>query len=128
MGKRENLSFRKGDLLAVALVLGLAVLVGLLFLLGDRTQEGTMVQIYQDGALIKELPLSQNQTVALSGAYQCTVTIQDGKVAITDSNCPGEDCVHTGWIESPGRSIVCIPNRVEVRVKGGSDVDFVVGG
>ncbi len=113
--------------MAIILVVALALMVALLFLPGSGSKQGTMVQIYQNGVLTEELPLSQDRTLELSGDYHCIVTVKDGKVAITDSDCPGEDCVHTGWIESPGRSIVCIPNRVEVRVTGGSDVDFVVG-
>ena len=49
-------------------------------------------------------------------------------IAITGSDCPGEDCVHSGWIKASGRSIVCLPNKVEIRIVGQSDdVDFVVG-
>lgn len=127
MGKNQRLSFQKGDFLAIILVAALALAVALLFLPGTGGKQGTMVQIYRNGVLTEELTLSQDRTLELSGDYHCTVTVKDGKVAITDSDCPGEDCVHTGWIESPGRSIVCIPNRVEVRVTGSGDVDFVVG-
>jgi len=46
---------------------------------------------------------------------------------IAESTCPGNDCVHSGKIHSAGRSIVCLPNRVEIRITGESDVDYVVG-
>ena len=39
-----------------------------------------------------------------------------------------EDCVGCGWSNATGRSIVCLPNGLEIRiVSGQSDVDFVVG-
>ena len=56
-----------------------------------------------------------------------TVVIRDGRAAILESDCPGGDCIHSGWISQPGRSIVCLPNRVELRIAGQGDVDFVVG-
>ena len=62
----------------------------------------------------------------IGGAYINRVEVRDGRIAIVDSDCPGEDCVHSGWISRPGRSIVCLPNRLEIRVTGTSDVDFVV--
>ena len=64
----------------------------------------------------------------ITGTYSNTITVEEGKIAITASDCPGEDCVHSGAIHTSGRSIVCLPNGVEVRVVSAqSDVDFVVG-
>ena len=118
--------FRKTDILAIALVVVMAVLVALLFLPGKTP--GGQVQIYRDGRLIQTLSLQKDQQVRVSGAYENTVTVRDGKVAVTASDCPGEDCVGCGWIEVAGRSIVCLPNGVEVRVvEATGDVDMVVG-
>ena len=82
--------------------------------------------IYQDGSLIRELSLGTDTEVVIEGDYKNVVTIKDGKAAITRSDCPGTDCVHSGWIHEAGRSIVCLPNRVELRIEGVSEVDFVV--
>ena len=124
---KSRLTFRKGDLLAIVLVLLLAAAVALLFLPHHGTAENTMVQIFQDGKLVQELSLQSDQSILITGEYENTVVIRDGKAAIAQSNCPGEDCVHSGWISSPGRSVVCLPNRVEIRITGSSEVDFVVG-
>ena len=87
-----------------------------------------VAEIYLDGERIETLDLNKDQKVSIDGNYHNTVTVSGGKVAITASDCPGEDCVHSGAITAPGRSIVCLPNGVEVRVVGQSaDVDFVVG-
>ena len=122
----KQLRFQKGDILAVVMVILLAVVVFLCFLKPQSAP--ATVEVYQDGNLVKTLPLEADQTFIVEGNYTNTVTVQDGKVAITQSNCPGEDCVHSGWVRSVGRSIVCLPNAVEVRVTGrAGDVDFVVG-
>ena len=122
-----RLTFRKGDLLAIALVAVLAA--GLLAAFFPRSPSDSqgVVQVYQDGQLIRELSLSQDEIFQISGDYSNTVEISGGKVAIVETNCPGGDCAHSGWISTPGRSIVCLPNRVEIRVTGAADVDFVVG-
>lgn len=121
-----RLSFCRADLLAIGLVAALAVLVAVCFL--PEQVPAAMVQVYQDGALVWTLPLDEDQELELSGAYHNTVTIRDGKVAVTASDCPGADCVGCGWIGSAGRSIVCLPNGVEIRVVAQeSDVDIVVG-
>lgn len=120
-------SFQKGDLLAVAAVLVLAV-VTFLFFLPRSSSTPAVAQIYQNGALLMTVPLDQPQEFPVEGEYCNTITVRDGKIAITASDCPGLDCVHSGAIHSPGRSLVCLPNALEIRVvTGQSDVDFVVG-
>lgn len=123
----KRLRFQKGDILAILLVLVLAVVVALLFIPRKIAGEAT-VEIYQNGTLLRTLPLSEENVFFVEGEYINTVTIENGEVSITASNCPGEDCVHSGEIHTSGRSIVCLPNGVEVRVVNAeSDVDFVVG-
>lgn len=127
MNTQNRLRFQKGDILAIALVVVLAVVTVFCFLPKENTA-ACEVQIYQNGQLLKTMDLTGKQELVVTDKYSNTITVADGKVAITASDCPGEDCVHSGVISAPGRSIVCLPNGVEVRVAGkASDVDFVVG-
>lgn len=122
-----KLNFQKGDILAVIIVLLITVCIGLAFVPFLGESQDAVVQIWQDGRLMKELPLDENRSIEVAKEYHNVITIKDGKVSVTESNCPGEDCVHSGWIGTVGRSIVCLPNRVEVRIVGSQDdVDFVV--
>lgn len=127
MTKQEHLHFRKGDFLAVVIVVLLALLVAVCFLPKDSS-DAVVAEVYRDGELVKTLSLAEDTSLVITGAYSNTITVEEGKIAITASDCPGEDCVHSGAIHSSGRSIVCLPNGVEVRVVNcQSDVDFVVG-
>lgn len=125
MDKTARLSFRRGDFAAIGLVIVLIVLCAALFF--PRGENAAReVQVYLDGKLTHTYPLHEDRTITLTGAYTNEIEIRDLSVRISKSNCPGEDCVHTGWISSAGRSIVCLPNRVEIRITGESQVDFVV--
>lgn len=127
MAKPEHLRFRKGDLLAIALVLILAVAVTVTYLPKDHSGP-VKAEVYHRGELVKTLTLDADIQFEIVGKYTNLIAVCDGKIGITESNCPGEDCVHSGTIKAPGRSIVCLPNEVEIRVVSGqSDVDFVVG-
>ena len=125
MDKELRLTFRKGDLIAAVLVAAVAVMTLIAFLPGGGTEKST-VQVFRDGQLIRECALDENAVFQISGEYENTVTVENGRVSITDSDCPGRDCVHSGWISAAGRSVVCLPNRVEIRVTGEADVDFTV--
>jgi len=120
-----QLRFQKWDIAVIAAVVLAAVLVFVAFF---PKSDGARVEVYMDGRLVDTLPLDGQLVRQYVGAYTNTVTVSDGKVAVTESDCPGGDCMHTGSISSAGRSIVCLPNGLELRVVGvESDVDFVVG-
>ena len=122
-----HLRFQKWDIAVIAGVALLAVLMFSLFL-PQKDATGAYAEVYRDGELVKTVTLSQDQTFVVDGKYCNTITVRDGEIAVTASDCPGADCVHCGWISGTGRSIVCLPNGLEIRVIGGNgDVDFVVG-
>ena len=127
MAEPDKLRFRRGDWLAVAVVAMLAVAVLLCFL-PDRNAPAAYAQIYLNGELIKTVALQEDQTFLVEDRYSNQITVTGGKIAFSDSDCPGRDCVHSGSIDSTGRSLVCLPNGVEIRVVAAeTDVDFVVG-
>ena len=123
----ENVKMRFGkwDVFPVVAVVALAVAVFLLFLPGNAPADH--VEIYQNGVLVETISLTEDTAFEIQGEYKNVITIRDGKVAITESSCPGGDCAACGWRETAG-SIVCLPNGVEVRVIASDhDVDIVVG-
>ena len=127
VAKQNFLQFRKGDILAIVMVALLAAIVAVCFIPKDSSLP-VQAEIYQEGELLKTVALDEDTSFAVIGKYTNVITVKNGRIAITASDCPGEDCVHSGAIRSSGRSIVCLPNGVEVRVVNAqSDVDFVVG-
>ena len=127
MANQNFLRFRKGDVLAIAAVVLLAIIVAVSFI--PKTGGGAVeAELYQDGKRIKTLSLEEETTFEISGKYTNRITVQNGEIFFVSSDCPGEDCVHSGAIHSAGRSLVCLPNGVEIRIiTQNSDVDFVVG-
>ena len=129
--ERENkirLSFCKGDVVVISFVIMLAILIGVVFWMKTGTEQGNVVVVYQEGEKIQEIPLDKDTEVLIENNYTNKLIVRDKKVAIVESDCPGMDCVHSGWISGKGRSLVCLPNRVEIRIEGDidSEVDFIV--
>lgn len=124
---RMKLKFQKWDIAAIGAVVLLAMLVFALFLpQGDPS--AAYAEIYQNGKLVRRVSLTEDCEFTVAGEYSNTVAVKDGKIAVIASDCPGEDCVHCGWAAESGRSIVCLPNGLEIRILSASDdVDFVVG-
>lgn len=120
---------RWGDLLVVAVVV---LLAGLSLAAWLHRASGTpeTVQVWQNGTLIREVPLWSDVEFTVEGDYTNTVRVEYGRVAVVESDCPTQVCVHTGWCRYTGQTIVCLPNGVEIRLVGGDsgpDIDAVTG-
>lgn len=125
MDKNRRLSFCRGDWIAVGIVVFLIVLSAILFF--PRTKRaGGSAEVYMDGKKIHTLSLSEDAEVTVTGEYTNVISVRDGKICVLKSDCPGGDCVHTGAIFNEGMIIVCLPNRMEIRITDESGVDFAV--
>lgn len=123
---KQRFTFKKGDFAAIGAVLLAAFLLAAGLWLRAGRADRVMLQVYRNGTLIKEISLEQDTTFTIEGEYQNVITVQDGRVAITAADCPGNDCVHSGSISSAGQVLVCLPNRVELRLTGAAEVDITV--
>ena len=71
--------------------------------------------------------------VSVDGTEIDRVSLEDaaGSTRVRTSNCPTQDCVHTGVVSRGGQSIVCLPARIVIRLEGGAPdpdaVDAVLG-
>lgn len=116
--KRDGF-FKKGDIILL-IVLIAAIVSTIVFALSGGADT---VDIYVDGELKYELSLFKDTTLdLLDGAM--TVVIKNKKVWVEESDCPGQVCVHSAPVGESGGMIVCLPNKVVIKVKGG-DVEAV---
>lgn len=123
------------DALVIGIILVLAVGCGIRFW-GQNTagQETLTAVISVDGAEADRIPLDAGQDTRRTythNGYTLTVILSaaDG-VWVQTSDCPTQDCVHTGTITRGGQSIVCLPARIVIQLQGGTekpDVDAVLG-
>ena len=87
-------------------------------------QTSTVVEV--DGEVVGEYPLYQNGVYPLNGGTNVLV-IENGVAYLSYSNCPDHTCERTGKIRFVGQTIVCLPNKLSVTVKGEAEggVDLV---
>ena len=130
---------RKADIILfiVLVVIGLAASAALTFSHSDA-ESGAKVIIESGGDLYARYPLSEDRTVVVPAPkqinadvpaanpddpassqydYYNVVTISGGEVSVTEASCKNQVCVKHGAISAPGESIVCLPNRLVVRIE-----------
>ncbi len=121
------------DAVVAAAVVLLAVTCAWLIWRGTEQGGALEAVVSVDGTEAFTTPLTGltrvERTVQANG-YTLKIILTDKEVWVEESDCPTQDCVHTGHISRSGQSIVCLPARVTVRLVGGTgepDVDAVIG-
>lgn len=116
---------KKGDLLVVALVLTAAAVLFFYRPASSGQADRRMLQIELDGNLVREIPLDVETdeliTVELPGG-EAVVQVKEGRVRMLPmerSLCPLGYCSSVGWVEYAGEAIVCMPNRLVLKIRGG---------
>ena len=99
------------------------ICIGSIFLFSP-TQNASFAQITSQGEIIKTVSLDLDQEFTV--AEKNTVTVKDGKIAVTWAQCPDQYCVHQGF-QQGGRDIVCLPNRLVITFLGEQAIDGVSG-
>lgn len=105
-----------------ALVAALAVLSAVWYYGGLESSGPLTATILHRGQVVQTVRLdrlTEELTVLVEGTYHLTVTLDKTGVRVAESDCPGQDCVHTGTITRAGQSIVCLPEQVVVQLSGG---------
>ena len=112
------------DIIIIAAILLFSV--GLLLVSLLSKEEGSTVVVEIDGITVATYSLNQNGEYSLNGGTNVLV-IEDGKAYLNYSNCPDHTCEKTGKIQYVGQSIICLPNKIAITIKGEADggVDFV---
>ena len=127
------------DALVVCAVILAAILSAVAVWGGNRSTEELTVIVSIDGeevdrCRVAELP-DADQTYTNNG-YTLTVSLTEAfsgemGLQVSESDCPTQDCVHTGIITRGGQSIVCLPARIIIQLVGGTESadgpDLVIG-
>ena len=112
---------------AIALGLLFLISLGAGILLLQPGETAHRVQIISEGDVLYTLDLHVDQQVTVTTERGSnTVTIRDGKVAVTDASCPDHYCMQRGWCDG-GAEIVCLPNRLILRFLGAQEIDGISG-
>ena len=90
-------------------------------------KESSLAQISSGGTAYRmvNLRVDQEFTVPCPGGYN-TVTVKDGKIAVTEASCPDQYCIRQGFCNR-GRDIVCLPNRLIISFMGEQEIDGQIG-
>lgn len=102
---------KKKDLIIIAAILAVALaLWGGMFLM--RKDDYGSIRITVNGQEYGTYSLAEDQVIAIGDTNVCE--IKDGKVKMTEADCPDHLCIRQKAVGSSGGTIVCLPNKVVI--------------
>ena len=102
-------------------------LLGSYFVLRGQP-DAAQAQISSGGNVVKTVNLHENQqfTITAENGGVNVITVENGKIAVTEASCPDHYCMKRGFC-SGGADIVCLPNQLVIHFLGAQAVDAAVG-
>ena len=117
----------RNDLILILSLLLVAAVT--LIVLLSRTQKTNLVaKISVQNDVVETIDLSKNEEAdyyidGLKGKLH--IHTKNGAIAVIESNCPHQDCVHMGYVNESGRPIICAYNAVTIVIEGASSTNDV---
>lgn len=114
---------KRTDIIIIAVFLAAAVIAfSCSRLIFNKDYDKKYVDIYVKNELYKEIPIPNNEyteTVTIKNELgENIVEIKNGGAVMLDADCHDKVCVKSGFIDQPGQTIVCLPHKLVVEIKG----------
>ena len=101
-----------------AIVLLLAITASVFVLNG--TKSGVTAHIYKDGECVHSVDLSkvsESYVLNFDGEISNKVSVEPGRICVSNATCPDQICVRQGWISNSIVPIVCLPGELVIQIE-----------
>lgn len=119
----------RNDLILIGSLLLVAV-ISLVFVLVNRIKTNLVATISVQNEVVETIDLSKtgDEDFYIDGLKgKLHVHVHDGAIAVLESNCPHQDCVHMGYVKETNRPIICAYNAVYIVINGNAANDVEIG-
>lgn len=111
--------FKKSDIILMVFIIVVGLIASAYLSIGKTT--GDRVEINVNNKMYGTYSLNKNRTIVVSeNGQRNIVVIKDGAVQMKEASCKNQVCVHHSAISRVGESIICLPNKVIVKITGSS--------
>ena len=117
--------FKKNDLILLMVIAAAGCIITAFVYLSSTS--GSLVQISVSGNITKTLPLDTDTQLEIKGenGKTCLLVIENGEAFVKTADCPDMTCVNTGRISKAGQTIICLPNRIVIKIINENSEDGV---
>ena len=115
------------------ILLGGILIICIITIIALNQPSAEWALVYQDGVLLDNInPVN----LSIPGSFKVEhnsginlILVEQGRIRVSEANCPDGLCVRQGWIGKMAIPIVCLPHRLIIRLDGDNtlDIDAITG-
>lgn len=114
---------KKFDVIIIVVVIAVSIIgAGVFAMTHKGNYDKKYAEVYVQGKLYETIPLdskAEKKTFTVKTKLGTNlISAENGGVRIIDADCPDKICIKDGFKDKPGETIVCLPNKLVVEVKG----------
>lgn len=83
----------------------------------EAKMQDKVAEIYHENIKISEIVLRESGVFPILNG-KMLIEVKSGSLRVVDSDCPNHLCMKMGPISSSGQTIICVPNKVFIKIKG----------
>lgn len=125
---KDLVLMNKHDLKLIGILIFILVIIfGVLLLFGDDNKKQALVYYENDLVLTIDLSLmGENEYKVMGYNGEMIIKTQNNKIKVEEENSPLHLCSKQGWIENNYEVIVCLPNKIVIKIDDQKEIDTVV--
>lgn len=112
----------------VKLIVLLLIVIGVIFIfIGVTKEDGSMAEVYYEDKKILTIDLNIDNEYIVDGELgDVVLEIKNRKIRVKEENSPKHICSKEGFIGDSSRTLICLPNKIIIKIVGDTELDGVV--
>lgn len=112
------MKIKKADIILAIVIAIVGIAASIYLTVHDTDVKNGKVIIHANNKIYGEYSLNEDREIKVKeGDHINKITIKNGNVQMSFSNCKNQDCVKQGSINDSSKSIVCLPHKVVVEIE-----------
>lgn len=119
------LIMNKSDI-RLLIIIGL-IIIGIFIFINITKEKGSVAEVYYEDELILSIHLDDDGEYNVDGELgDVVLEVKDGMIRVKSENSPKNICSKGGYIGDSSRTLICLPNKIIVKIVGEREMDGVV--
>lgn len=115
----------KSDIKLVIILL--IIILGIFIFINITKKEGNVAEVYYEDKLVFTIDLNLDKEYVVEGSLgDVTLEVKNKMIRVKEENSPKHICSKEGFVGDSSRTLICLPNKVIIKIVGKSEIDGVV--
>lgn len=106
----------------------LVILIAGTMIIFNKKEDSDQALVYYENYLVLKIDLNQNKEYDVEGYNgNVHIVVMNKKIKVEEENSPKHICSKQGFISSSNETIVCLPNKIVIKIESKDKLDTVIG-